>query len=100
MGKRGLAVRNGARGPSRFHLRQFTWMDKSEEKVGLKNHVNERQLLPEEGVLQSKMIIFAQRTTSHATHKERGNILDTLTPQGKYALHERAKLTGRNEGHI
>lgn len=83
MGKRGLAVRNGTRRPSRFHLRQFTWTGKRKEKVGLKNHVTGRQLPPQEGVLQS---IFASRTTSHATHKEKGGMLDTLTPQGKYSM--------------
>lgn len=74
MGQRGLAVRNGAWRPSRFHLWQFTWMEKSEGKVGLQNQVTERQLLPQEGILQSKIIglkssfIFAQRTTLPMPH--------------------------------
>lgn len=64
-------------------------MEKRAEKVGLMNPAAERLLLPGEGVLQSKTIIFAQRTTSHATHREKGDTLDLLTPQGTYALHER-----------
>lgn len=47
------------------------------------------------------MIAFAQRTTSHATHKERGDTRYTKTTGGGgYALHERVRLTRRDEGHI
>lgn len=56
-------------------------------------------MLPEKGVLQRNIIIFSLRTGSHATHKEK-ETLDTLTTQGKYALHGRAELTRSNEGHI
>lgn len=55
MGQRGLAVRNGAWRPSRFHLWQFTFKEERTTKVGLQNRSAERQLLPQGGVLQEEI---------------------------------------------
>lgn len=64
-------------------------MEKSEGKVGPEYKMTQRQLVPQEGVMHSKMIglktsfIFAKKDrTYHATHKGGEDKLHTLTPHG------------------
>ena len=72
----GLAMRDRARRPGRFHLWQFTWLEKREGNVGIQNqvtkacmhkrahththkhtHTHTHQEQPRESVLQSKISV-------------------------------------------
>lgn len=84
-------------------------MENSEGKVGPEYKMTQRQLVPQEGVMHSKMIglktsfIFAKKDrTYHATHKGGEDKLHTLTPHGVYTLHERQSWQGEssNKGLI